>query len=164
MKQSNKDKLEAVEINLGVMTRKYESYEAKLAANTAQRQHIISEQCEYKDWVKELTEEQEKLTKAVAQNKHNKERYQIRKLCKKYNMSYEDDHTYDYDYENNVPVKHSKWWVSPPTWLEGDDPLEDGHFAYRLDEVLWLLEFYAKHHPDHPDYAKREYLDGSPHC
>ena len=77
-------------------------------------------------------------------------------------MSYEDDHTYDY--ENNVPVKHSKWWVSQPTWLEGEDPLEDGHFAHELYEVLWLVEFYAKHHPDHPDHAKREYLDNSPHC
>ena len=98
----------------------------------------------------------------VLKRKDNRTRYQIRKICKKYNMSYEDDHTYDY--ENNVPVKHSKWWVSPPTWLEGDDPLEDGHFAHELYEVLWLLEFYAKHHPDHPDHAKREYLDNSPHC
>ena len=58
MKQPNKDKLEAVEINLGVMTRKYESYEAKLAANTAQRQQLVSERREYKDLVKELKEEQ----------------------------------------------------------------------------------------------------------
>ena len=112
--------------------------------------------------IKNLEAEQAKIAEAEQKRKANRERYQIRKICKKYNMSYEDDHTYDY--ENNVPVKHSKWWVSPPTWLEGDDPLEDGHFAHRLDEVLWLLEFYAKHHPDHPDYAKREYLDGSPHC
>lgn len=112
--------------------------------------------------IKNLEAEQAKIAEAEQKRKANRERYQIRKICKKYNMSYEDDHTYDY--ENNVPVKHSKWWVSPPTWLEGDDPLGDGHFAHRLDEVLWLLEFYAKHHPDHPDYAKREYLDGSPHC
>ena len=98
----------------------------------------------------------------VLKRKGNRTRYQIRKICKKYNMSYEDDHTYDY--ENNVPVKHSKWWVSQPTWLEGEDPLEDGHFAHELYEVLWLVEFYAKHHPDHPDHAKREYLDNSPHC
>jgi hypothetical protein len=158
MKHSNKDKLEAVEINLGVMTRKYESYEAKLAANTAQRQHIISEQCEYKDLVKELTEEQEKLTKAVAKNEHNKERYQIRKLCKKYDVGYEVDYeNCDYDYAKGVPTRESKWWVSQPHWLEGDDPLVDGHFAHDYYELLWLVEFYAKHHPDHPDHANREY-------
>ena len=98
----------------------------------------------------------------VLKSEASKTRRQIKRLCRKYNMSYEDDHTYDY--ENNVPVKLSKWWVSQPTWLEGEDPLEDGHYAHELGEVLWLVEFYAKHHPDHPDYAKREYLDGSPHC
>ena len=98
----------------------------------------------------------------VLKREGNRTRYQIRKFCKKYSMSYEDDH--DYYYDNGVPVRSSRWWVSQPAWLEGDDPLEDGHHACTLDEVLWLVEFYAKHHPDHPDYAKREYLDGSPHC
>tara|TARA_R110001583_G_scaffold89414_1_gene230709 strand:- start:741 stop:1193 length:453 start_codon:yes stop_codon:yes gene_type:complete len=112
--------------------------------------------------IKNLEAEQAKIAEAEQKREANRERYQIRKICKKYDVSYEDDHTYDY--ENNVPVRYSKWWVGQPTWLEGDDPLEDGHFAHRLDEVLWLVEFYAKHHPDHPDYAKREYLDGSPHC
>ena len=98
----------------------------------------------------------------VLKREGNRTRYQIRKICKKYDMSYEDDH--NYNYENGVPVKFSKWWVSQPTWLEGDDPLVDGHYACDLGEVLWLVEFYAKHHPDHPDHAKREYLDNSPHC
>ena len=106
--------------------------------------------------------EEAKIAKANEKREANRERYQIRKICKAYDMSYEDDHEYYHD--NGVPVRSSKWWVSPPTWLEGDDPLEDGHFAHRLDEVLWLLEFYAKHHPDHPDYAKREYFANSPHC
>ena len=97
----------------------------------------------------------------VLKREGNRTRYQIRKICKAYDMSYEDDH--DYYHDNGVPVRSSRWWVSQPAWLEGDDPLEDGHHACTLDEVLWLVEFYAKHHPDHPDYAEREYLDGSPH-
>ena len=162
MKQPNKDKLEAVEINLGVMTRKYESYEAKLAANTAQRQQLVSERREYKDLVKELKEEQERLTKVLAKNEHNKERYQIRKLCKKYDIDYEVDYdNCDYDYAKGVPTRESKWWVSQPHWLEGDDPLVDGHFAHEYSELLWLIEFYAKHHPNHPDHANREYATDS---
>ena len=112
--------------------------------------------------IKNLEAEQAKIAKAEQKREANKTRYQIRKICKAYDMSYEDDH--DYYHDNGVPVRSSKWWVSPPTWLEGDDPLEDGHFAYELYEVLWLLEFYAKHHPDHPDHVKREYIDASPHC
>ena len=112
--------------------------------------------------IKNLEAEEAKIAKANEKREANRERYQIRKICKAYDMNYEDDHEYYYD--NGVPVRYSKWWVSPPTWLEGDDPLEDGHFAHRLYEVLWLLEFYAKHHPDHPDHAKREYKAHSPHC
>ena len=158
MKQTNKDKLEAVQINLDVMTRKYESYEAKLAANTAQRQQLKSEQREYKDLVNELKEEHVRLSKAVARNEDSRVRYQIKKLCKKYDIEYDVD--YDncyYDYEKGVPTRESCWYVGQPDWLEGDDPIKDGHYARTMDEVWFLVDFYAKHHPDHPDHANREY-------
>ena len=159
MKQSNKDKLEAVKINLGVMIRKCEEYEVKLIANTEQRRRLTHEQREYKDLVKELKAEQDRLTKALAKNEYNKERYQIRKHCKKYDIRYEVDYVNcDYDYAKGVPIKESKWWVNQPHWLEGDDPLGyETHCAHDYGELLWLIEFYAKHHPDHPDHANREY-------
>ena len=55
-------------------------------------------------------------------------------------------------------------WVSPPDWLSGDDPLGDGHYSHDWSDTLWLVEFYAKHSPTHPDYAHREFLENSPHC
>ena len=122
---------------------------------------LITAKVSCKQDIKRLEAEEAKIAKANERREANKTRYQIRKICKKYSMSYEDDH--DYYYDNGVPVRSSRWWVSQPAWLEGEDPLEDGHYACTLDEVLWLVEFYAKHHPDHPDYAEREYLDGSPH-
>jgi len=160
MKQTNKDKLEAVKINLDVMTKKYESYEARLIANKAQREHLRNEQREYKDLVKELQEEQKRLAKVVRQNEDSRIRYQVKKLCKKYDIRYDVD--YDncyYDYEKGVPTRESCWYVGQPDWLE-DDPLVDGHYAYDYLELRGLVEFYAMHHPDHPDHANREYNEG----
>ena len=161
MRQTNKDKLEEEQINLGVMTRKYESYEAKLAANKTQREQLRIEQREYKDLVNELKEEQVKLAKAVARDEYSRARYQIGKLCKKYDIRYDVD--YDncyYDYEKGVPTRESCWYVGQPDWLEGDDPLVDGHYARDYGELHGLVEFYAMHHPDHPDHANREYNEG----
>ena len=161
MKQTNKDKLEAVQINLSVMTRKYESYEAKLAANTAQRQQLKSEQREYKDLVNELKEEHVRLSKAVARNEYSQAYSQVQRLCKKYDIAYDVDIVNsDYDYDLGVPVTSRTYWVSKPDWLEGDDPLVDGHYARDYLELHGLVEFYAMHHPDHPDHANREYNEG----
>lgn len=52
-------------------------------------------------------------------------------------------------------------YVGMPSWLD-TDPLEDGHYAYDWDDCLWLVEFYAKHHPSHPEHDKREFLQCSP--
>ena len=158
MKQTNKDKLEAVQINLDVMTRKYESYEAKLAANTAQRQQLKSEQREYKDLVNELKEEHVRLSKAVARNEYSQAYSQVQRLCKKYDIGYDVDIVNsDYDYDLGVPINSRTYWVSKPDWLEGDDPIVDGHYAHTMHEVWSLVDLYAKHHPDHPDHANREY-------
>lgn len=54
-------------------------------------------------------------------------------------------------------------WVSKPDWLKSD-PLEDGHFGENWTSTLWIIEFYAKHHPKHPDYQSREFLQSNPHC
>lgn len=161
MKQTNKDKLKALEANLAVMTRKFESYEAKFTALDEQRKALRHEKGACADLVKELKEEQVRLTKAVARNEYSRARYQIGKLCKKYDISYDVD--YDncyYDYEKGVPTRESCWYVGQPDWLEGDDPLVDGHYARDYGELHGLVEFYAMHHPDHPDHANREYNEG----
>lgn len=158
MKQTNKDKLKALEANLAVMTRKYESYEAKLDALYHQRRALKQEKGACADLVKELKEERVRLTKAVARSEYSKARYQVKKLCKKYDINYEVDYdNCSYDYEKGVPTRESCWYVGQPDWLEGDDPIKDGHYARTMGEVWFLVDFYAKHHPDHPDHANREY-------
>ena len=110
--------------------------------------------------MKELQEEQKRLAKVVRQNEDSRIRYQVKKLCKKYDIRYDVD--YDncyYDYEKGVPTRESCWYVGQPDWLE-DYPLVDGHYAYDYLELRGLVEFYAMHHPDHPDHANREYNEG----
>jgi len=80
------------------------------------------------------------------------------RIAKQYGIKWEDDSYYDGD---DYCLTH---YFPQPDWLEGDDPLEDGHYSYNWDDTLWLVEFYAKHHPDHPDHANREYLEIAPHC
>jgi hypothetical protein len=74
---------------------------------------------------------------------------------------------YDDSYREDVGTKDSttlSHYFPQPAWLEGDDPLEDGHYSTDWYETLWLVEFYAKHHPEHPDHDNREYLEIAPHC
>jgi hypothetical protein len=81
-----------------------------------------------------------------------------KRLAEKYGIKWEDD-SYREDGE------YCLWLYFPvPDFIEGDDPLIDGHFAANWDEAEWIVEFYAKHHPDHPDHANREYLEIAPHC
>jgi hypothetical protein len=63
---------------------------------------------------------------------------------------------------SSVHYNHFHYFPQP-VWLN-DDPLKDGHYANNWDETLWLVEFYAKHHPEHPDHENREYLEIAPHC
>jgi len=85
-------------------------------------------------------------------------RRRAQRLAWKYDIKWEDDSYYD---GNDYCLTH---YFPQPEWLEGDDPLEDGHYSYNWDDTLWLVEFYAKHHPDHPDHESREYLEIAPHC
>jgi hypothetical protein len=85
-------------------------------------------------------------------------RQKAKRLAKKYDIEWEDDSYREFGEYN---FTH---WVDQPAWLEGDDPLKDGHYAYNWEETLWLVEFYAKHHPEHPDHDQREYLEIAPHC
>jgi hypothetical protein len=64
----------------------------------------------------------------------------------------------------SVGVLQPYHYFPQPAWLEGDDPLKDGHYSNNWYETLWLVEFYAKHHPEHPDHDQREYLEIAPHC
>lgn len=85
-------------------------------------------------------------------------RRKAKRIAKRWAVTWEDD-----SYRESGHYNHLHYFPKPE-WLEGDDPLEDGHYAYNWDDTLWLVEFYAKHHPDHPDHEHREYLEIAPHC
>lgn len=91
-------------------------------------------------------------------NEMNATRRRAERLALKYDIKWEDD-----SYRESGEYNHLHWFPQPE-WLEGDDPLGDGHHAYNWDETLWLVEFYAKHNPEHPDYEHREFLKNSPWC
>ena len=86
----------------------------------------------------------------------NRDRSAAKRIAKKYSITIEDDSAWDID---GYDMRH---WVCQPEWLEGDDPLEDGHFSYDWSDTRWLVEFYAKHHPSHPKHSEREFLAISP--
>lgn len=86
----------------------------------------------------------------------NRDRAAAKRIAKKYSITIEDDSIRDYD---GYDMRH---WVCQPEWLEGDDPLEDGHFSFDWSDTRWLVEFYAKHHPSHPKHGEREFLAISP--
>jgi hypothetical protein len=93
-----------------------------------------------------------------ARNAVSAARQKAQRLAKKYDIEWEDD-----SYREFGEYNHFHYFPQP-AWLEGDDPLKDGHYANNWDETLWLVEFYSKHHPEHPDYWNREYLEIAPHC
>mgnify|MGYP003122365848 FL=1 len=86
----------------------------------------------------------------------NRDRAAAKRIAKKYSITIEDDSVRDYD---GYDMRH---WVCQPEWLEGDEPLEDGHFSFDWGNTRWLVEFYAKHHPSHPQHDKREFIQCSP--
>ena len=78
-------------------------------------------------------------------------------LAEKYGIEWDDNSFYenrDYHHLHNIHC---------PEWLK-KDPLENGHHSCNWYQTLWLVQFYAKHHPDHPDHENREYLLFAPHC
>lgn len=85
----------------------------------------------------------------------NRDRAAAKRIAKKYSITIEDDSIRDYD---GYDMRH---WVGCPEWLE-EDPLEDGHFSFDWSDTRWLVEFYAKHHPSHPQHSEREFLAISP--
>ena len=102
----------------------------------------------------------------------NATRKEALRLAKKYDIEWVDDSYYEDGGEYwqkivGVPTRRLKnlvHYFPQPAWLEGDDPLKDGHYSNNWDETLWLVEFYARHNPEHPDYWNREYLEIAPHC
>tara|TARA_R110002020_G_scaffold126604_4_gene284422 strand:- start:3876 stop:4349 length:474 start_codon:yes stop_codon:yes gene_type:complete len=87
----------------------------------------------------------------------NRYRKRINALSKKYDIRVV------IDIDDCLDVGEVSHGVYQPDWLSGDDPLEDGHYSHDWADTLWLVEFYAKHSPAHPDYANREFLEISPH-
>jgi len=104
-------------------------------------------------------EEKEEQARIAEEKRRDRADYRKAKsLSKRYSIEIDTDHSYWGDEIDK------KWWVSKPSWLEGDDPLGDGHYAHDWATCLWIVEFYAKHHPDHPEHDKREVLDIRPGC
>ena len=84
-------------------------------------------------------------------------RRDIKKLCDKYSLTYDRTVLESYYCDaRRRPVTDYSYWVDCPEWLD-EDPIDDGHYAYNIDDLFDILETYAKHHPDHPEYDKREY-------
>ncbi len=94
----------------------------------------------------------------IMRSKNEAARRKANAIMKQYNIVIENESYREYgEYVFSV-------WVGKPEWLKRDDPLEDGHFAHDWHEVLWLVDFYAKWHPDHPDHEKRQVLKIAPHA
>jgi len=142
----------------------------------AQRQRQISEQerrlqeaveafraqkAKVEDLKRELAEDQGRYQNALAAHVRSvtaATRSKAVRLATKYSIPLENESThYGAGYD-------MKYYVACPLWIEeDDDPLQDGHYAYDWQEVLWLVEFYAKHHQEHPEYVEREHLEAAPH-
>lgn len=101
-------------------------------------------------------------TLAVENHNRSEERAcyaKSRSLAAKYNITLENDSS---QWGNE---RDFKYWIGCPGWIpEDEDPLVDGHFAHSWASVLWLVEFYAKHHVDHPEYEQREMDLHGPDC
>ena len=108
------------------------------------------------------------LAERRARNAVRAARQKTKRLAKKYDIEWEDDSYREklivlfdgryYGYYNHLH------YFPKPDFIEGADPLGDGHYAYNWDETLWLVEFYARHNPEHPDYEHRDHLEIAPHC
>ena len=84
-------------------------------------------------------------------------RRDIKKLCDKYSLTYDRTVLESYYCDaRRRPVTDYSYWVDCPEWLD-KDPIDDGHYAYHIEDLFDILETYAKHHPEHPEYDKREF-------
>lgn len=104
------------------------------------------------NWNRELRNTQKEMDEYREQQDKNyvaNNRRKAKKIAAQYGIEIEDD---SYREAGEYNLLH---YVGPPDWIKGDDPLEDGHYAYHWEETLWLVEFYAKWHPDHPEHDQR---------
>lgn len=138
----------------------------------AQRQRQISEQerrlqaaveafraqkAKVEDLKRELAEDQRRYQTALAAHERAQAeaaRRRANRIAKRYDVALVD--------ETPHTSGDLMYYVPRPSWLD-EDPLQDGHYAYDWHQVLWLVEFYAKHHPDHPEHSEREHLEAPPH-
>ena len=123
----------------------------------ALRAHLEAQRCKVKACADTVRQRQslhtlacEKHVKSEEASAHSK----VNVLSAQYNIPVADDS----DEYPGHPDYEFKRWVSCPEWIDADeDPVVDGHFAYSWLSVLTLVEVYAKHHPNHPDHANREF-------
>lgn len=146
-------------------TKTLKQINAELAETSAQLEALADVLREAKQHVSDKTRQVRELESARTEaaereqrNWVNRNRAKAKRVASKYGIEIEDDSVWDSD---GYDLRH---WVGQPDWLEGDDPLNDGHYSYCWSDTVWLVEFYAKHHPSHPDHAKREFLSYAPHC
>lgn len=71
-----------------------------------------------------------------------------KRLAAKHDIKIEDDSEGD---------DHLLLYVGKPSWIKGEDPIEDGHFAASYETLLTIVTIYAKHDPKHKDHDKREF-------
>ena len=106
---------------------------------------------------RKAVEAQDDLGKQRSKALDAKCRRNIKKLCDKYNLTYDKTVLESYYCDSRRrPVTDYSYWVDCPDWLD-KDPIDDGHYAYHIEDLEDILETYAKHHPDHPEHDKREY-------
>jgi len=146
-------------------TKTLKQINAELAETSAQLEALADVLREAKQHVADKTREVRELERSRTEtaererrNWVNRNRSKAKRLAAKYGIEIEDESIRDYD---GYDLRH---WVGQPDWLEGDDPLTDGHFSHCWSDTVWLVEFYAKHHPSHPDHENREHRVHSPHC
>ena len=107
------------------------------------------------EWLESLLRDARKRDE---KNRVNRARTKAKKVAEQYDIVIDDDSERD---RTGYYLRH---YIGQPRWLKGRDPIEDGHYSHDWSETLWLVEFYAKHHPSHPDHANRERGVVSPHC
>jgi chorismate mutase len=130
----------------------------ELQAQVADLDQQITEQ---QQRLSELKSERAALARKVAnwqEIAEGADRRKANRLARRWGVYWEDD-----SYREGGVYNHLHYFPKPD-FLEGADPLTDGHYAYSWDETLWLVEFYAKHNPEHPDHEHREFLENSPWC
>ena len=91
-----------IEINadmLEIARKKFDDLESHTADLKDQLHDARGEKVQCRKQLKDLEIEQSGLRREDRKRKDNKLRYKIRRICKAYDIRYDDDHSYEYDYD-----------------------------------------------------------------